>query len=91
MANYNTFLVIDCKKRGVILATSSARKAYELLEKGRKIEVWNKNEMVLRVLARARLIRNNPFLPYIKAEKEFIKEKQKRAEAHNKGIRVMHF
>lgn len=39
MAKYNTFVVYNCKKRHIILVTSSARKAKQDLCVGVKVEV----------------------------------------------------
>lgn len=44
MAAYNTFVVVDCKKRTPILVTSSARKARGNLSVGYRVEVWSDNK-----------------------------------------------
>lgn len=86
MANYNTFVVCNCKKRTVELVTSSARKAKAMLEKGKRIEIWNENERVKTVYANQDVMNM-----YIKAEKEHIGIKQSQAQARNlkKGIMRM--
>lgn len=83
MANYNTFIVVDCKSRKSILTTSSARKAARQLQSGFRIDVWNDNQKIETVYAKD----HTPMKPYIKAEKEYIRQKQARAEERNKRKR----
>ena len=83
MANYNTFIVVDCKSRKSILTTSSARKSARLLQEGYRIDVWNNNQKVETVYAKDR----TPMKPYIEAEKEYIWQKQARAEKRNRRKR----
>ena len=85
MANYNTFLVVDCNTRRPILNTSSARKAYKELKTGIRIEVWNNNILVERIYEADRA--NNPMSAYIRAEREYIGRKQAKAELRNKRRR----
>lgn len=85
MANYNTFLVVDCNSRRPILNTSSARKAYKELRTGIRIEVWNNNILVERIYEADR--GNNPMSAYIRAEREYIGRKQAKAELRNKRRR----
>ena len=80
MANYNTFIVVDCKSKKSILTTSSARKSAKLLQTGTRIDVWNNNEKVETIYAKDR----SPMKVYIEAEREYIRKKQERAEARNK-------
>jgi hypothetical protein len=80
MANYNTFVVVDCKSRKSILTTSSARKAVKLLETGKRIDVWNENCHIRTIYAKDK---NWEMKPYILAEKEYIRNKQAKAEARN--------
>ena len=81
MANYNTFVVVDCNSRKSILTTSSARKANDVLKTGFRVDVWNNNEKICTIYEKTRdLIK-----PYIQAEKEYIRKKQARAEARNKA------
>lgn len=89
MANYNTFVVIDCNSRKTILTTSSARKAERALHKGTRIEVWNGNELVIRIYDADRKKAVYPFMPYIKAEKEYIRKKQAKAEIRNKKRKLL--
>ena len=79
MAKYNTFVVCDCKKRVTELVTSSARKANEWLIKGKRIEVWNENQKIDVLYAHKR----NSMKVYITAEKEYIGQKQRKAELRN--------
>jgi hypothetical protein len=81
MANYNTFIVVDCNSRKSILTTSSARKSNKLLAKGLRIDVWNNNTKVCTIYEYTRELMK----PYIQAEKEYIRQKQSRAEARNKA------
>ena len=80
MADYNTFIVVDCNTRKPILTTSSARKASRLLTTGIRIEVWNNNEIVQKIYAQD----SSPLSAYINAEREYIRKKQAKAEARNR-------
>ena len=84
MANYNTFVVVDCKRRKPILTTSSARKANAMLQKGVRIEVWNSNKKLETIYEADKRREENPLAPYIKAEREYIGAKQRRAEERNR-------
>ena len=80
MANYNTFSLVDTKSRKILLITSSARKCYKTFVKGCRIEVWNANSL-------SEVIYNKniaDFKKYINAEKQYIANKQRKAEARNK-------
>lgn len=88
MANYNTFLVVDCNTRKPILTTSSARKAERELRKGTRIEVWNNNNLVICIYDADRKKPQYPFIPYIIAEKEYIRAKQAKAEKRNRMRRM---
>lgn len=79
MANYNTFVVYDCKKRKSVLVTSSARKASKLLMTGFKIEVWNDNRFIQTIYQRNRKHIN----AYIDIEKQYIADKQNKATLRN--------
>lgn len=83
---YNTFLVVDCKSRKILLVTSSARKAHGMLQVGRRIEVWGCNQLVEKIHAKEK--EPFPMKPYIDAERAYIGEKQKRAEEKNKRRRL---
>ena len=85
MANYNTFVVIGCKRNNNIIITSSARKAKGELWKGRRVEVWNENERIDVIYAnKAESMRR-----FIQAEKEYIRHKQERAEFENAYRRLL--
>ena len=83
MANYNTFLVVDCKTRKPVLVTSSARKANYWLKTGFRIEVWNENTIVETIRQADRRKEAEPMRHYIDAEREYIRQKQAKAEAKN--------
>ena len=83
MANYNTFVVVECKDRRTVLVTSSARKASRLLQTGIRIEVWSNNSFVEVFYERDRRGQGNPLRPYIEKERDYIREKQARAEKRN--------
>ena len=90
MANYNTFVVVDCKTRKPVLTTSSARKANKLVTTGFRVEVWNNNKIFEVIYERDKKREKYPLQPYINLEKEYIKRKQKRAEKRNKRKRQKH-
>ena len=83
MANYNTFVVINCKTRKPVVTTSSARKAYKELQKGIRIEVWNDNVLIERIYEGDKKREANPMKPYIDKEREYIRKKQERATKRN--------
>lgn len=84
MANYNTFVAVDCRSRKPFLVTSSARMARDAFGKGIRCEVWNENRRI-EVIRYTDLRREkNPFAPYIAQEKEYIAQRQARATARNK-------
>ena len=85
MGNYNTFVVIDCNTRRTILTTTSARKARQEQRTGVKIEIWNNNKIVAKIYEADKRHGTDPFLPYITAEREYIKKKQAKAEARNRA------
>lgn len=76
----NMFLVIDCKMRKVLFATLSASKAKDVIKKGLKVEVWL-NGILSNVIYSNEL---GKFNQYILQEKEYIRERQRRAEERNK-------
>ena len=78
---YNTFVVSECRNNRVLLVTSSARKAREAFCVGRRVEVWNCNAKVERITIKCK--EKNPLQPYVDAEREYIGEKQRRAEQKN--------
>lgn len=76
MANYNTFVVVDCKNRKNVLVTSSASKANAALKTGFRVEVWNQNAKTACIYARNRHRMND----YLQAERLYHREKQQRRE-----------
>ena len=85
-ACYNTFVVVDCKRRKVMMVTSSARKAHCMLRTGTRIEVWNCNGLVEIIHAKEK--ERYPMQPYLSAEREYIGNKQKRQEHLNRVHRA---
>ncbi len=85
MADYNTFLVVDCNTRKPIITTSSARKARKELRTGVRIEVWNNNMLVKRIYEADRRDGTDPLSPYVAMEREYIRRKQAKAEARNRA------
>lgn len=83
MANYNTFVVVNCSTRKPIVITSSARKAYRELQIGIRIEVWNDNILIERIYESDKKREENPMKPYIDMEREYIRQKQERATLRN--------
>lgn len=83
MASYNTFLSISTTGRPV-LVTSSARKAYQTLRVGIRVEVWSGNRKTETVYTRSRHLLD----PYIEAERAYIRNKQEAAERRNKKRRA---
>ena len=83
MANYNTFLLVECKHQKTLLVTSSARLASKYLTTGVKVDIWNNNRLVKTVYASHR----DALSTYIEEEREYIRRKQAKAERRNKKIR----
>lgn len=84
MANYNTFVVVNCENRKPIITTSSARKANSFLKTGVRVEVWNNNDKLETIYEKDKKREKSPMQPYIDLEREYIRQKQARAEARNK-------
>lgn len=80
MANYNTFNLIDTKTRKTIFTTSSARKCKKAFEKGYRVDVWNNNRLIETIYSR----NLNNINKYVVLEKEYIANKQKKAEERNR-------
>lgn len=81
MANYNTFGLVDTKSKRILLITSSARKCRKAFRKGYRIEVWSGN-----VLKNTIYHKNlHAIDEYIRIEKQYIADKQRKAEARNKS------
>ena len=83
MARYNTFVVVDCARRKVLMVTSSARKANSYLAKGVRVEVWSDNSLVERIYERDKSREKCPLGPYIDMERDYIRKKQQKAEQRN--------
>jgi hypothetical protein len=83
MANYNTFVVVNCSTRKPVITTSSARKAYRELQTGIRIEVWSNNILIERIYESDKRREGNPMQPYIDMEKEYIRKKQEMATLRN--------
>lgn len=79
MADYNTFLVLETKHNKVELVTSSARKATQLLQPGKRIEVWSRNEKKETIYTKTRKRADR----YITAERDYIRKKQEAATKRN--------
>lgn len=84
MANYNTFVVVNCNTRKPILTTSSARKANAELTVGVRVEVWNNNTRIEVIHEYDKRREKYPLDPYIQQEKEYIRMKQEKAAQRNK-------
>ena len=84
MANYNTFIVQETKNGRAILVTSSARKVKLLLKTGTRIEVWNENHKIETIYAKTKALLDK----YIDDERQYIREKQTKAEKRNKARRA---
>lgn len=84
MANYNTFNLIDTKTRKTLIITSSARKCKKAFEKGYRIDVWNGNVLTEQIYHK----NLDNIEKYIKLEKEYIANKQKKAEERNRLRRM---
>ena len=80
MANNNTFNLIDTKTRKTIFTTSSARKCKKAFEKGYRVDVWNNNRLIETIYSR----NLNNINKYVVLEKEYIANKQKKAEERNR-------
>lgn len=86
MAAYNTFVVMDCKKRTPLLVTSSARKAGRLLSPGFRIEVWSDNSKQ-QVIYHKNAVE---LKPYISLEKAYIGKKQAKATKRREKFNGKH-
>ncbi len=80
MANYNTFIAQETKGGKTMLVTSSARKVKQLLSPGIRIEVWSENKKTETIYTKTQALLDK----YVEAERQYIREKQARAEHRNK-------
>lgn len=80
MADYNTFVIVDCKSRKNVLVTSSAKKAYTQLKPGFRVDVWNQNSISTCIYARNRHRMN----VYLDAERLYHQQKQANRERYRR-------
>ena len=83
MANYNTFIAQETKGGKTMLVTSSARKVKQLLSPGIRIEVWSENRKTEIIYTKTCRLLDK----YVEAERQYIREKQAKAEKRNKARR----
>ena len=83
MANYNTFIAQETKGGKTMLVTSSARKVKQLLSPGIRIEVWSENHKTETIYTKTCSLLDK----YVEAERQYIREKQAKAEKRNKARR----
>lgn len=84
MANYNTFIAQETKGGKTMLVTSSARKVKSVLTPGIRVEVWNDNKKTETIYTKTRSLLDK----YIESERQYIREKQAKAEKRNKARRA---
>lgn len=84
MANYNTFIAQETAVGKTVIVTSSARKVKSLLVEGIRVEVWNNNRKAETIYIETKVLLDK----YVKAERQYIREKQERAEQRNKQRRA---
>ena len=84
MANYNTFIAQETKGGRTVLVTSSARKVKATLAPGIRVEVWSENRKTETVYTKTRALLDK----YVEDERQYIREKQARAEKRNKARRA---
>ena len=84
MANYNTFIAQETKGGKTMLITSSARKVKSLLRPGVRVEVWSANQKTETIYTKTRALLDK----YVEAERQYIREKQAKAEKRNKARRA---
>lgn len=83
MANYNTFIAQETKGGKTMLVTSSARKVKQLLTPGIRIEVWSENRKAEIIYTKTCSLLDK----YVEAERQYIREKQAKAEKRNQKRR----
>ena len=84
MANYNTFIAQETKGGKTMLVTSSARKVKQTLTPGVRVEVWNENQKIETIYAKTCALLDK----YVADERQYIREKQAKAEKRNKARRA---
>lgn len=82
MAEYNTFAVIDCKRRKTAVITSSAKIANSWLKPGFRVDVWSNNALKCSIYTKNRADMRS----YIEAEQLYHQQKQAKRE-HYKRLR----
>lgn len=80
MAKYNTFIAQATKGGKTVIVTSSARKVKSLLTPGIRIEVWTENRKAETIYTKTRAMLDK----YVEAERQYIREKQARAQEQNR-------
>ena len=80
MAIYNTFIAQRTKGGKTMIVTSSARKVKSLLAPGVRIEVWSDNQKKENIYTKTSAQLNK----YVQMERQYIREKQLKAEKRNK-------
>ena len=80
MAKYNTFIAQKTKNGKTIIVTSSARKVKSFLVPGIRVEVWCDNKKAETIYTKTISELNK----YISLERQYIREKQAKAEKRNK-------
>ena len=84
MANYNTFIAQETKGGKTVIVTSSARKVKSLLTPGVRVEVWSNNQKIETIYTKTQALLGK----YIQSEKQYIREKQAKAEKRNQARRA---
>ena len=84
MANYNTFIAQETNGGKTVIVTSSARKVKSLLTSGIRVEVWSNNQKVETIYTKTQGLLGK----YIHSEKQYIREKQAKAEKRNQARRA---
>ena len=67
-----------------MLVTSSARKVKSLLSPGVRVEVWSENRKTETIYTKTRALLDK----YVDAERQYIREKQAKAEKRNQARRA---
>ena len=84
MANYNTFIAQETKGGKTMLITSSARKVKQLLRPGVRVEVWSNNQKTETIYTKTCALLDK----YVESERQYIREKQAKAEKRNMARRA---
>lgn len=84
MANYNTFIAQETKGGKTVIVTSSARKVKWILTPGIRVEVWSNNQKIETIYTKTASLLDK----YTEAERQYIREKQAKAEKRNQARRA---